>query len=1085
VARRQHVQLPRPDLEHRLDAALTHRLTTLTAAPGYGKTALLERWGGAVGAVTHRLVPEDRQLLHLVERVTGALRLRAPGLSTELSDALAAPLGPDGGGDPDSRATALAGTLSAALNDALRRHLVLILDDVDVLRPGDPATRFLDALLRSAPHRLHLVTASREPVPMPLQRLREQGQVVELTAADLTLDADEVRAWAGELVDAHAAGLAEEVVAHTGGWPIATVAILRRLATIAPDDRAAWISRSGPVPVVEELVLERYESQEPEVRELLRAGTLAPALTEELADDLGLPGHALAELHRQGSLLDADVGAPETYRLTPSARQAIERHHGLGHEEAELVAERAAKFYAAHGDTDRALRTLLAAGGDEALVQLLTDRRADLEGPGTADVVLLAIESLPDEQATSPPLRRLAGIAHQARGEWEQARQVLTEVAATDAFDAGVAWRLGLNLHLRGELEQALAVYERGAATPHPAPDAAICAAWAASARWLRGERDACADQADEAMARATELDDSRALAAAHMVMAMLAALDGDRRANDAHYLRAIEHAERAGDMLQLIRIRSNRASHHLEEGSFADALAELEVARRLADLTGFTPFGALTLSNRAEALVGIGRLEEAAVDATDAVAAWRSLGSRLVVYGLEERARIQTLRGDVAGAMATYREAIAESEAIDDLQGLVPNLAKLAELVVDDDPEEARMLVERAVGHGDGMGFVPAQLAATHVALATGRTADAHRHLEEATRAAEQRRDRPGLARAAGLRARLTGELRHADEACRRWEDIGDLIQIAGAELTRAELRGPDEAAATAETIRARLHAIGCRAFDDRLHALLARTEPTEGPPLAIVTLGAFRVLRGGVPVPRTAWQSRKARELVKLLASRRGRPVSREWLMEQLWPETEPATAGKRLNVMASTVRGILDPERQWGSDHVLVADGDALHLDLRHVELDVDRFLTEVDTAARLDRDGSHDAALSCWRAAERRYGGEFCEDELYSEWPVGTREEARAAYAEVVARLARDASEHGRDDEAVRLWLRLLERDPYEERAHLALVTALVAAGRHGDARRRYLTYVGRVRELGIEPAPFPAAPTPGQGRLNPT
>jgi DNA-binding SARP family transcriptional activator/tetratricopeptide (TPR) repeat protein len=647
-------------------------------------------------------------------------------------------------------------------------------------------------------------------------------------------------------------------------------------------------------------------------------------------------------------------------------------------------------------------------------------------------------------------------------------------VAETEAFDAGVAWRLGLNLHLRGELDAALEVYERGAAAPRPHADATICAAWAASAHWLRGERDACARRADEAMTRATALDDPRALAAAHMVMAMLAALDGDRRANDAHYLRAIEHAERAGDMLQLIRIRSNRASHHLEEGAFEDALAELEVARRLADLTGFTPFGALTLSNRAEALVGVGRLEEAAVDAADAVAAWRSLGSRLAVYGLEKQARIQQLRGDTAGAMATYRAAIAESEAIEDLQGLVPNLAALAELLVAEDPEEAWELAQRAVGHGDGMGHVAAHLAATQVAIGTDRTREARRHLETAAEAAERRRDRPGLARVAHLRARLTGQVRHADEACRRWEDLGDLVQAAGAELTRAELRGGPEAGATAERVRGRLHAIGCHAFDGRIHALLAGSGPERERRLEVHTLGGFRVLRDGVPVPRTAWQSRKARDLIKLLASRRGRPVPREWLVEHLWPDADPATAGKRLNVMASTVRGVLDPDRQWASDHVLVTDGDALHLDLRHVELDVDRFLAEVDAAARLDREGDHHAALDCWRSAERRYTGEFCEDEPYAEWPVGIREQARAAYAQVVARLAGDASRAGRDDEAVRLWLRLLERDPYDERAHLALVTALVAADRNGDARRRYLTYVDRIRELGVEPAPFPDA-----------
>jgi DNA-binding SARP family transcriptional activator len=239
------------------------------------------------------------------------------------------------------------------------------------------------------------------------------------------------------------------------------------------------------------------------------------------------------------------------------------------------------------------------------------------------------------------------------------------------------------------------------------------------------------------------------------------------------------------------------------------------------------------------------------------------------------------------------------------------------------------------------------------------------------------------------------------------------------------------------------------------------------------IQTLGGFRVLRDGSPIPKAAWQSRKARDLLKLLASRRGRPTPRDWLIEHLWPDADIDRTGKRLNVMTSTVRGILDPDRRWDSDHIVASDRDTLQLDLRHVELDVDRFLTHVDEAARLERAGRGEEALTHWSDAERLYIGEFCEDDVYEDWAVAIREEARAAYGQTVDRLAAAASQDRRDDEAVRLWLRLLERDPYDERAHLALVSALLAAGRAGDARRRYLTYVARVRELGVEPASFPA------------
>ena len=52
-----------------------------------------------------------------------------------------------------------------------------------------------------------------------------------------------------------------------------------------------------------------------------------------------------------------------------------------------------------------------------------------------------------------------------------------------------------------------------------------------------------------------------------------------------------------------------------------------------------------------------------------------------------------------------------------------------------------------------------------------------------------------------------------------------------------------------------------------------------SEGPaPLTLQTLGGFRVLRQGIPVPADAWKSKKARDLLKILAARRGRPVARD---------------------------------------------------------------------------------------------------------------------------------------------------------------------------------------------------------------
>jgi DNA-binding response OmpR family regulator len=86
---------------------------------------------------------------------------------------------------------------------------------------------------------------------------------------------------------------------------------------------------------------------------------------------------------------------------------------------------------------------------------------------------------------------------------------------------------------------------------------------------------------------------------------------------------------------------------------------------------------------------------------------------------------------------------------------------------------------------------------------------------------------------------------------------------------------------------------------------------------PVRIQALGGFRVVRAGEPVPVQEWQSRKARELLKVLVARRGHAVPREALMEALWPDEDPARLSNRLSVALSTVRTVLDPVRRYAPD------------------------------------------------------------------------------------------------------------------------------------------------------------------------
>jgi DNA-binding SARP family transcriptional activator len=153
----------------------------------------------------------------------------------------------------------------------------------------------------------------------------------------------------------------------------------------------------------------------------------------------------------------------------------------------------------------------------------------------------------------------------------------------------------------------------------------------------------------------------------------------------------------------------------------------------------------------------------------------------------------------------------------------------------------------------------------------------------------------------------------------------------------------------------------------------------------VAIQALGRFSVLREGVPVPLREWQSRKARDLLKLLVARLGRPAPRECLLEALWPEEDPRRTRPRLSVALSTVRAVLDPDRRLEAEHYVAATRETVALDTSRLMLDLEAFLARADAALALVRRGAVGAVAEL-EVAEAAYGGDFLEEDLYEEWAI---------------------------------------------------------------------------------------------------
>lgn len=1071
--------LIRSRLLRRLEQSLQRRLTIVHADAGFGKSTMLGAWAMTVPSVWYTVGREDTSLAALTMGIAGAFERRLPTISRKLRLVVQTSLGPDG--DEADRVAPVATLLCEALERELEQEFALVFDDVHELW-GKGSALLVEELCRQAPDRLHIVLSTRVEPPFAVQRMRGRGEVLDLDAAALVFSEEEVRELVSRTVAGDDASLARNIHRLTGGWPAAVRLTAEALRSTAPRHRNAALEvLHRPGGRLFDYVAEEVLGQAPPaVRQMLRCVTPFERFNADLLEALGAGGGAelIPGLRRSGLFLEPRDTHSEWFGLHSLIRGFVRERWPLSDAELADVHARAAAWFQAHGYFDHALKSLIAIADADGIASLLEAHGSTLLTGGRVEAILRAGECLVGRHRGGL-IERLLGEAHEIRGEWDEALACFERAAAPGAaLDAGLAWRLGLIHHLRGRLGEALEIYDRGRVEAGASRDAALLLAWKASALWLLGDADRCRSAAEEAFALARAAEDPGALAAAHIVLAMLAALTGDRLANDAHYLRALEYAERAGDVLQAVRVRTNRGSRHLEEGEYEQALVELEIAIALGDLTGFAFFRALALTNRGEVYLRLGRLEEATADQEASRQLYQRAGSRMVCYPLGKLGDVYWLRGELALARACYEEAVARAEESGDNQGLVPALAGLARVIAAEDPGRAQGLVKRALSFGAGMGYVAARLAAGWVALARHDAELAAASAEQAADAARVRRDRAGLAEALALSALATSDrdrqIARLEEAVSLWRTIHDPLSEAGAELILGGILGGATGRTRAQRAEERLRAAGAHGFLAFLESVVRVPGHLDRPPLSVFTLGRFSVARDGVAVAHEEWQSRKARDLLKLLVARHGRPATREWLMEALWPAQDPGLLSNRLSVALSTLRGVLDPDRRFPPDHFVIATADAIGLRSANIDIDVERFLAQAAPALDLYGDGDIDAAHARLRVSEAVYLGDFLEEDLYEDWTAALREEARAAYVSVVAALADISHAAGRHDAAIRYRLRVLERDHWDENAHLGLVAALVSAGRHGEARRAYRDYVGRMEEVGVEPAPFTSA-----------
>jgi LuxR family maltose regulon positive regulatory protein len=208
--------IPRPRLFEKLDSVLTSKMALVSAPAGYGKTTLVADWLNKSQSAAHQpqicwlsLDQNDNDLVRFLTYVAGALAGNKSGDGQPVAEMMHSPQKPP-----------VEAVVTALINDVAQggEPLLLVLDDYHVIKSArvhEAVTFLLDHL----PPQMHLIVISRADPPLPVARLRGQGQLLELRQNDLRFSAAEAASFLNQVMQL---GLSAEDITRlnkrTEGW---------------------------------------------------------------------------------------------------------------------------------------------------------------------------------------------------------------------------------------------------------------------------------------------------------------------------------------------------------------------------------------------------------------------------------------------------------------------------------------------------------------------------------------------------------------------------------------------------------------------------------------------------------------------------------------------------------------------------------------------------------------------------------------------------------------------------------------------------------------------------------------------------
>lgn len=219
------------------------------------------------------------------------------------------------------------------------------------------------------------------------------------------------------------------------------------------------------------------------------------------------------------------------------------------------------------------------------------------------------------------------------------------------------------------------------------------------------------------------------------------------------------------------------------------------------------------------------------------------------------------------------------------------------------------------------------------------------------------------------------------------------------------------------------------------------------------------------------TEWHSSKAKSIMQCLMTRPREPVSRDFIMETLWPEHSPKKAGNNLKVAIHSLKKALNHllDQKGNFPCILFLQDSYLINPEIDLWLDVEEFEHHWAMGRRLEREGNFTATIKEFESAEVLYQGDYLEDEPYDEWTLLRRETLKDTYLFILGKLSDHAMITNDYENSIMLCQKILAKDPCCESAYRRLIRCYSRLGNKNRSLRWYdICYKTMLAEIDIPP-----------------